>query len=88
MKNTFIISIEVSTDIDLTDLISVVKMYKTWAHITQFTWAIKTSEKVKEIRDKIAEVLPKGSRIFVIKSGTWSAWKNVICSNDWLKNNL
>ena len=65
-----------------------IRSYKTWAHITESTWAIVTEKKSSEIRDHLGEYLPKGSRIFVIKSGVESAWRNVKCRNKWLKKNL
>ena len=51
-------------------------------------WAIKTEKKATEIREDIGQYLPKGSRLFIIKSGVEAAWRNVICSNEWLKEKL
>jgi hypothetical protein len=69
-------------------LIAAIKAYKTWAHITESTWAVVTDENQKLIRDSLARLVPEGSRLFVIKSGTAAAWKNVMCRNQWLKDNL
>jgi len=64
------------------------KSYRTWARITESTWAIVTDETAVEIRDKLRQYFPDGSRIFVVKSGAIAAWKNVRCKNDWLKEHL
>ena len=65
-----------------------IKGYGTWAHITESTWAIVTEQKAPEIRDYMCSNIPEGSTMFVLKSGVASAWKNVLCKNEWLKNNL
>ncbi|WP_420575100.1 hypothetical protein [Kordia sp.] len=90
MKNTLIISYDLKkgSDEDYENLYKTIKDYGTWAHITESTWAIVTEEKAKEVRDKFKVLMPKGSSLFVIKSGGVSAWKNVQCSNEWLKKHL
>lgn len=90
MMETYIISYDLNSDksSDYTKLIDFIKSFGTWAHITESTWAIKTNKTAKEIRDEIADIMPEGSRLFVVKSGLSSAWRNVICSNDWLKKYL
>tara|TARA_R110001632_G_scaffold148359_1_gene265447 strand:+ start:967 stop:1239 length:273 start_codon:yes stop_codon:yes gene_type:complete len=90
MKKTFIISYDLknATDEDYETLYEFFKGYGTWAHITESSWAIVTKERAKEVRNAIAEIVPKGSRIFVVKSGSIAAWRNVICRNEWLKKNL
>lgn len=90
MKKTFIISYDLKngSEDDYEKLYEAIKKNGTWAHITESTWAIVTEEKVKEIRDKFIEIMPKGSSLFVVKSGSIAAWRNVQCSNDWLKKHL
>lgn len=86
-KKTYIISYDLrngSAD-DYEGLYDAIKAYGTWAHITESTWAVATTESAKEIRQYLAEFLGKGSRIFVVRSGTEGAWRNVICRNEWLK---
>lgn len=73
---------------DYNQLFDAIKSYGTWAHITESTWAVVTEKTHTEVRDHLSQYLPNGSRIIVIKSASVSAWKNVICSNEWLKKNL
>ena len=75
-------------DGDYETLISAIKRYKTWAHITESTWAVVSDENHKAIRDHLSSLMPEGSRLFVIKSGTAAAWRNVMCRNQWLKDYL
>ena len=88
MIKTFIISYDVPEGTDYTQLYDAIKSYGTWAKITESTWAIMTEDRAKEVRDYLINLLPSGSRLFVIKSGSIAAWRNVICSNEWLKKNL
>lgn len=86
-ESTYIISYDFKGD-DYEPLYNAIKSYKVWAHINESTWAVVSTEKAADIRDYLGEYLPKGSRLFVIKSGMAAAWRNVICSNEWLKKNL
>lgn len=88
MKKCYIISYDMASDGDYDELYEAIKEYKAWAHITESTWAIVTEESAKEIRDYLGQFLPKGSRLLVVKSGSSGAWRNVICRNTWLKENL
>lgn len=73
---------------DYEELYEAIKEYGTWSHITESTWGIVTDEKAADIRDYLGQFLPKGSRLFVLKSGTEAAWRNVICRSEWLKKHL
>ena len=87
---TYIISYDLNSaePSDYTKLSNCIKSFGVWAHITESTWAINTDKTAKEIRDEISNFMPEGSRLFVVRSGLSSAWRNVICSNDWLKKYL
>ncbi len=88
MKNCYIISYDISDGGEYEELYKAIKEYGSWAHITESTWAITTSNGHKEIRDNLGKHLPDGSRLIVVKSGGAGAWRNVICRNEWLKGNL
>ena len=53
MENTYIISYDLkkADDEDYENLYQAIKAYGTWAHITESTWAVKTSDSAKKIRD-------------------------------------
>lgn len=69
-------------------LYEAIKSYGIWAKITESSWAIVTDSSATEIRDYLGSYLDNDDRLFVIKSGHNSAWKNTIASNDWFKNHL
>lgn len=85
----YLISYDLSgEDADYDGLIAAIKEYGTWAHITESFWAIVTDTNAKDVRANLTQYLSSGSRILVVKSGTESAWSNVICKNEWLKKHL
>ena len=69
-------------------LYNTIKAYGTWAKITDGAWAIVTDSTATQIRDRLVQFIDSTDRIFVIKSGHYSAWRNVIGSNDWFKKHL
>lgn len=73
---------------DYNSLIEAIKSYGTWAHITESTWAIVTEKSSSDVRDHLVNYINKGGRVMVVKSANVGSWRNVICSNEWLKKNL
>lgn len=71
-----------------TKLHEAIKAYGIWAKITESTWGIVTDSTATEIRDNLSSYMDSNDRLFVIKSGHNSAWKNVIASNEWFKKHL
>ncbi len=89
MRKCYIICLELNNPLGTySPLIDAIKSFRTWAKITKSTWAIVTESDVKSIRDYLGQHLYDGDRLFVIKSGRSSAWKNAIVTSDWLKKNL
>lgn len=88
MKNSYIISYDMAEGGDYEALFEAIKAYGTWARITESTWAVVTEDGHKDIRDHLDNYLPEGSRLFVVKSGTAAAWRNVMGRDKWLKKNI
>jgi len=84
----YIVSFDTASEAARTKVAEAIKAYGTWAHITASTWAVVTPQTHKEIRDHLKAMLPEGSRLFVIRSGSIAAWNNVRCNNEWLKRYL
>jgi len=84
----YIISYDLVSDRDYESLYKAIKSYGTWAHITESTWAVVTNQNATQIRDYLLKFVDADDRIFVVRSGSAAAWKNVICKNEWLKGNL
>lgn len=84
----YIISYDLVYQRNYENLWNAIKSYSYWAKITESTWAVKTDRSAAEIREHLSGCTDADDRIFVIKSGVEAAWKNAICKNEWLKNNL
>ena len=85
---TYIISYDLVRQRNYDDLYNVIKSYGTWGKITESTWAVVSTMTAVQIREHLSTVLDHDDRLFVIKSGVEAAWKNAICKNEWLKENL
>lgn len=70
------------------ELYKAIKSYSVWAHITESTWFIKTSESCVQVRDKLLAHMDGNDRIFVAALTGVAAWSNVICDSEYLKRNL
>lgn len=75
-------------DKDYSTLIENIKKYSCWAHITESTWFIKTSQSAKVIIDNLKKNMDENDRLFVAELTGVAAWYNVKCSSEYLKNNL
>lgn len=67
------------------------RTYENYCAINNSCWAVVTDSSAASIRDDIGELLQPGDRLFVVRSGVESAWRNVLnkqTSNEWLKRNL
>ena len=70
------------------NLYKAIKSYGIWAHITESTWFIKTADSCVQIRGNLLSHLDSNDRLFVGELTGAAAWQNVICTNDYLKENL
>ncbi|UYH54770.1 hypothetical protein N6L26_12100 [Qipengyuania sp. SS22] len=64
------------------------RQYPRWAKVTESNWVVVTEWTASQIRDDLSGYIDTNDRLFVIKSGVEAAWKNSICENEWLRNNL
>ena len=81
-ENCYIISYDLAEGGNYAAVFEAIKAYGVWAHITESTWAIVTDKSATAIRGEFEILMPKGSRIFVIKSGKIGAWRNVMCRSE------
>ena len=84
----YVISYDLVKKRDYEGLYKAIKAYGTYAHITESTWAIVTTDEAKQIRDNLQKHIDSDDRIFIIKSGKEAAWRNVLCKDKWLQDNL
>jgi len=77
-----------SSDRNYSSLTEAIKSYGTWAKITENSWAIVTDHSAVDIRNNLTQFIDSEDRLFVIKSGSHAAWKNVLGKTDWFKKYL
>lgn len=70
------------------DLYKLIKAYGTWAKITESSWAIKTEQDSKQIRDNLKSALDSNDTILVGRLGA-CAWMGLSKKvSDWLQTNI
>jgi len=87
---TYIVTFDVKNKTRLSTLKGVLKSYGLFCPIHENAWAIRVEKTASEIRDELMKYTVLEDRIFVIRTGTESAWKNSYGekNNEWLKKYL
>ena len=70
------------------ELYVALKDFGTWAHITESCWAVQSEKSATQIRDELGTILRSDDRLLVLQSANVAAWKNVLCRNEWMKENI
>lgn len=90
--NTLLITYDIQNTGDCgsyyNSLYEAIKSYGTWAHITESCWAIKTNSSATTVRDSLLSLLRENDRLMVVQTAHIAAWNNVMCTNDWLRENI
>lgn len=84
----YIISYDLIKSKDYESLYSAIKSLGKWARVVESTWVVTSDKTCTEIRDYLLKYMDNDDRLFVTQSSSIAAWKNVRCSNEWLKENL
>lgn len=86
--STYIVSYDLLKNKDYTSLIDAIKTFPHWGKVLESCWIVVTQKSAKEVRDFLLTKMDSDDRIFVLKSWREAAWENVICKDQWLKDNL
>lgn len=70
------------------ELYDAIKSYSVWAHITESTWFVKTLDSCVTVRDNLSKHIDNNDRLFVAELTGTAAWHNVICKDQYIKDNL
>ena len=87
---TYIITFHIKNNDKQTALKQKLAEYNNYCPIHDNCWAIISEDTPAKIRDDLYQVVDKGDSLFVILSGTYSAWINLYGdkNNEWLKEYL
>ena len=88
--STYIVAFEVSDSTKKNNVKQKLRKYSGSCPINDNCWAIISEDTPVEIRDSLFESMDKDDRVFVIRSGTYSAWQNAYSkkNNEWLQEHL
>ncbi|MDD5198044.1 MAG: CRISPR-associated protein Cas2 [Candidatus Gracilibacteria bacterium] len=85
---TYIVSYDLINNKDYSSLTDKIKSYGTYAKILESLWAVSTEQSAKILANNLLSTMDNDDRIFVLKSGQEAAWKNALCTDKWLLDNL
>ena len=87
---TYIVTFEVSDVSRKSNLKEKLKQYDGYCAIHDNCWAVISDQTPVQIRDHLNQDSSPSDRIFVIRSGTYSAWTNSYGpkNSEWLKERL
>ncbi len=87
--NSYIVSYDlIAPNKDYSELISAIKSYGTYAKVLESCWIIKSDDSSSTIKAYLTAHMDSDDRIFIAKLSGSGSWKNVLCTNEWLQNNL
>jgi len=76
------------TSADYERLIDKIKSYPNWGKIQKSVWLVKSSKSAATVRDELLNYMDSNDRLFVINVTGTAAWRNVLCTTEWLKSFL
>lgn len=87
---TYIVAFEVADDLKKSALKEKLKTYGTFCPIHDNCWAIVSNQAPRQILSFLGQVVSELDRIFVMRSGVYSAWRNTYGpkNSEWLKERL
>lgn len=83
--NSYIVCLE-GEDTEISKANKSLESYPSKAQIMKSSWIVVTDDSPTEIRNTIANHFV--GRIGVFKTDRAAAWRNVMCDNKWIKDNL
>lgn len=85
---SYLVCYELVDNKDSSFIIEKLKSFGVWGRVIDNAWIVKSDKSFIEVRDEISEVIADNDRLLVVETNNIAAWKNVMCSNDWLKTNI
>lgn len=83
--NSYIVCLE-GSDSEFLKINKLLESYSSKAQIMKGSWIIVTDDTPTDIRNYIASEFV--GRIAIFKTDRAAAWRNVMCDNNWIKDNL
>jgi len=74
------------TSADYKRLIERLKKYPNWGKAQKSVWLIRSGDDATAIRNELGRYMDGNDRLLVIRVTNGSAWKNLMCTNDWMQS--
>lgn len=85
---SFIVSYDLIANKNYDELYEAIRNYKTYAHVLESVWIIKSSTSSSDIRDNLKSYMDSDDKLFVAKLNGESAWRNLDKEiSDWIHKN-
>lgn len=81
---SYLICYELVNNTSEESIIVKLKSFGVWGRVIGNTWLIQSDKNFVTIRDEIAECMGDNDRLLVVQTANHAAWKDVLCSNEWL----
>ncbi len=85
---TYVLSFELNDEYDQSQIFEELATLGEIQKALSSTWFLRSESTAKEIRDQLGEYLAPDERVMVMKSGGPAAWRNLMCDNKWVIENL
>ncbi|MEO6728522.1 MAG: hypothetical protein ABIM99_01235 [Candidatus Dojkabacteria bacterium] len=85
---SYIISYDLRKDKDYKKLIAEIKNYGTYAKVLESFWVVVTNDTSEEIKENLSNHMDIDDGLIVVKSANVGSWKKVLCTGQWLVDNL
>jgi hypothetical protein len=85
---TYVLSFELNEEYDQSEIYNTLENLGELQRALPYTFFLKSDQSAKEIRDALAGHMAPDERVLVMKSSSPAAWRNMMCDNKWLLENL
>lgn len=85
---TYVLSLYLNEGYDQSEIMAAILDLGDTRQALPYTWFLKSDMSPKEIRDTLSLHLAPDERLMVMKAGGPAAWRNLMCDNKWIIDNL
>jgi len=85
---TYVLSFDLNEDYDQSEIFETLNSLGELKQALSYTWFLRSDQTAKEIRDQLAKRMAPDERVVVMRSSSPAAWRNLMCDNKWVLENL
>lgn len=85
---SYVISYDLGSNFDQAEFFDCLNSLGETKQVTSSTWILISDKTAKQIRDELGMFLDPSERLIVLTSASPAAWRNSMCDNKWLVDNI